>query len=217
MNDVISPGLIVPSGSIESQRSQIVVAPIVTGYSHDGFSVCVSRRRAVSRCPVRVSASWMIGVPTNPVPMRYPDWRVSSASRAPSACCWSAGAMSNTIAIAYAVCASDIMRPPGVTYSARNAVRTSSAIAAYRRASSSLPRSAAARATASAERKRYADATMSPSVLAFAGRSGGASGSSQSPNWNMPSHRRRGPASSMSASAQAFMLGYWRSTVATSA
>ena len=33
---VICPGLMVPSGSIESQRSQIVVAPIVTGYSHDG-------------------------------------------------------------------------------------------------------------------------------------------------------------------------------------
>ena len=36
MKLVISPGLMVPSGSIESQRSQIVVAPIVTVYSHDG-------------------------------------------------------------------------------------------------------------------------------------------------------------------------------------
>jgi hypothetical protein len=34
----MSPGLMLPSGSMESQRSQIVVAPIVTGYSQDGFS-----------------------------------------------------------------------------------------------------------------------------------------------------------------------------------
>lgn len=47
MNDVISPGLIVPSGSSESQRSHTVVASCVTGYNNDPDMVTVSL--AVSR------------------------------------------------------------------------------------------------------------------------------------------------------------------------
>ena len=61
--------------------------------------------------------------------------------------------MSNTIASEYAVCASDIMRPAGVTYSETNACRTSSAMRAYASASAVRPSSAAERAVRSAERK----------------------------------------------------------------
>ena len=39
----------VPSGNMLSQRSQIVVAPIVTGYSHDGHSVCIEPGRRTRR------------------------------------------------------------------------------------------------------------------------------------------------------------------------
>ena len=40
-----------PSGSMLSQRSQTVVAPIVTAYSQDGTPVCSSRRYATSTSP----------------------------------------------------------------------------------------------------------------------------------------------------------------------
>ena len=40
----ISPGLTKPSGRRLSQRSPMVVAPMVTGYSHEGQSRCVSKR-----------------------------------------------------------------------------------------------------------------------------------------------------------------------------
>jgi hypothetical protein len=66
------------------------------------------------------------------------------------------------------------------------------------------------------ERNRCAPATRSLSVLASPGRSGGAAGSSQSPNWNPPSHSSRGPASSSSVSTQARMLSYWAASTARS-
>ena len=57
---------------------------------------------------------------------------------------------------------------------------------------------------------------MSGWVLASAGRSGGASGSSQSPNWNCPSHRCRSPDRSTITSVQACMLASWSVSTATS-
>ncbi|KUL32156.1 hypothetical protein ADL12_23460 [Streptomyces regalis] len=62
--------MIEPSSSMESQRSHTVVAPIVTGYSHEGHSVWVKWREAAVAWPVAVRASQMIGVPTKPVAMR---------------------------------------------------------------------------------------------------------------------------------------------------
>ncbi|OLT08609.1 hypothetical protein BJF90_44940 [Pseudonocardia sp. CNS-004] len=46
-------------------------------------------------------------------------------------------------------------------------------------------------------------------MVASPGRSGGAAGSSQSPNWNRPSHSSRGPARESSTSTQSRMLSYW--------
>ena len=39
VEEVISPGLMLPSGSMLSHRSHTVVAPIVTGYNQEGHSV----------------------------------------------------------------------------------------------------------------------------------------------------------------------------------
>jgi hypothetical protein len=64
------PGFTLPSGSIESQRSQMVVAPIVTAYSHDGGAVSSSMRYATSGRSATHRASRMSGVPTNPVATR---------------------------------------------------------------------------------------------------------------------------------------------------
>ena len=44
LNDVMPAGVERPVGRRLSQRSQIVVAPLVTGYSQDGHSVCTSIR-----------------------------------------------------------------------------------------------------------------------------------------------------------------------------
>ncbi len=63
---VISPGFTLPSGSSESHRSQIVVAPCATGASQDGgFTLSISAC-ASSRWPVRVSASQRYGAPAKP-------------------------------------------------------------------------------------------------------------------------------------------------------
>ncbi len=59
-------------------------------------------------------------------------------------------------------------------------------------ARSSRPTSAAASARIDDDRARCAVATTSRSALAAPGFSGGASGSSQSPNWNTVSHRPSG-------------------------
>ena len=61
--------LSVPSGRTESQRSQIVVAPMVSGYRNDGGVVCVRTWYATSTWPVRLSAGRSHGVPAKPVPM----------------------------------------------------------------------------------------------------------------------------------------------------
>ena len=53
-----------------SQRSQMVVAPIVTEYSQDGLSVCSSSRAGDVEVAGTVRASSTSGVPTNPVPIR---------------------------------------------------------------------------------------------------------------------------------------------------
>ena len=60
----------VPSGSMESQRSHTVVAPMVTGYSQDGQPSSSSSRYASSTCPVSVRAWVMNGVPAKPVDTR---------------------------------------------------------------------------------------------------------------------------------------------------
>ena len=59
-------------------------------------------------------------------------------------------------------------------------------------------------------------ATSPVEVIACAGRSGGAVGSSQSPNWKPPSQTRVGPANSRQRSTHAFALGYCRRTVSAS-
>ena len=127
--------------------------------------------------------------------------------------------MSKTIAIAYAVCASETIRPDGVTYSARNAARTSSAMRAVALGVVAPARAArAARATlrGGEEEVRARDDVAVGLRLRRAGpaeRPGRASRRTGT----CPSHRRRSPAISSSVSTHDVMLGYCRSSIATSA
>jgi hypothetical protein len=118
LNDVISPGLTVPSGSRLSHRSHTVVAPRVTGYSQDGHSRCRSSRYASSVAPARVSASQITGVPAKPVAMWWPSAATSSARRRPAARASAGGSRSKTSASAYAVWLSLVSRPSAVTWAA---------------------------------------------------------------------------------------------------
>lgn len=122
------PGLRAPSGNSESHRSQTVVAPMVTAYSHDGLSVCNSTRYAASVWPFALRASVSTGVPRKPVAIRKPLPFTMVASRS-AACCRCSGpsSRSNCSAIAYAVAESDRIRPDPATYSVWKADRTSAA------------------------------------------------------------------------------------------
>ncbi len=78
--------------------------------------------------------------------------------------------------------------PSAATYSALKAARVRSASRLNSEASPSRPSRAATSARIRAERYRQAVATTPGSALARHGWSGGASGSSQSPNWKPSSH-----------------------------
>ena len=73
----MSPGFTVPSGSMLSQRSQMVVAPRSIVESQEGEVRDSSSAYAASSCPVRDSASVITGVPANPVPIVSPPSRTS--------------------------------------------------------------------------------------------------------------------------------------------
>ena len=69
---------------MESQRSHVVVAPMVTWYSQLGHSVEVSNWYASSSWPVWVSAGSTNGVPAKPVLTLPPDSRTKQARRLPA-------------------------------------------------------------------------------------------------------------------------------------
>lgn len=136
-------GLKLPSGRMEFQRSQMVVAPILTSYSQLGSSSCKSSLPARSCLPFSDRVRQANGVPINPVsrcvlcaPMFF-----SSASKRRGRN--SSGTMSKCNARIRAVCVSLTRRPVGVTYSARNARTSSSRRRLQRRASSVYCKTAA--------------------------------------------------------------------------
>ena len=102
-----------PRSSVQaSHRSQIVVAPCVTGYSHEGNVVSSISRYATSVLPAFDNAPRSAPTPRKPVD-RWPDVKVDPAPRVAMtrstnqsrAAAWAEpGKRSKVIANVYAVC-----------------------------------------------------------------------------------------------------------------
>ena len=157
----------------------------------------------------------MNGVPAKPVEMRYSASAASSASRSPANSTSASSSSPNTIASEYTVVQSLSTTPPE-TYSRLKAARRSAACASNSACSAVRPSRAAVSARIRADRYAHAVATTPLSALAFAGSSGGASGSSQSPNWKLPSHTPAGESSDFTRRTCETIESNWRSSTAVS-
>lgn len=112
-----SPPLTEPSAFMLSQRSQMVVVPIVIGYIQDGQPFSRSIRYASCAYPARVRACVIIGVPTKPVDTRKFASRTRYARRLPaSVFCFSEPRRENIRARLRAVWVSPTIRPEGAIF-----------------------------------------------------------------------------------------------------